>query len=40
MKNITIEDLENALKLYCENDEVKNRDSKDMEKYLLNTMYC
>ena len=39
MKNITIEDLENALKLYCENDEVKNRD-KDMEKYLLNTMYC
>ncbi len=40
MKNITIEDLENALKLYCENDEVKNRDSKDIEKYLLNTMYC
>jgi hypothetical protein len=40
MKNITLEDLENALKLYCENDEVKNRESEIMEKYLLNTMYC
>ena len=41
IKKITKEDIENALKLYQENDEVKNRDKdKDLKKYLLNTMYC
>lgn len=40
MKKITIEDLENGLKLYSENDEVKNRGTEIMDKYLLNTMYC
>lgn len=39
IKKITKEDLENGLKLYQENDEVKNRD-KELKKYLLNTMYC
>ena len=35
------EDIENALKLYQENDEVNNRDKdKDLKKYLLNSMYC
>jgi hypothetical protein len=39
MKKIKLEDIENAFKLYCENDEVKNR-KNDIDKYILNTMYC
>ena len=41
IKKIIKEDIENALKLYQENDEVNNRDKdKDLKKYLLNSMYC
>lgn len=38
IKKITFEDLENAMKLYSENDEVKNRND-DLAKYITNTMY-
>lgn len=40
LKKITNEDLQNAFKLYCENDEVKTRETEDINKYLQNTMYC
>ena len=40
MKKITKDDIENAFKLYCENDEVKNRSDDSFSKYLQNTMYC
>ena len=40
-KKINKQDLENALKLYLENDEVKSRDkNQDLQKYLQNTLYC
>ena len=40
-KKINKQDLENALKLYLENDEVKSRDkNQDIQKYLQNTLYC
>jgi hypothetical protein len=38
-KKITCKDLENALKLYSENDEVKNR-NESISKYVMDTMYC
>ena len=38
MKKISNEDLSNALNLYCENDEVKNRND-NLTEYLMNTMY-
>ena len=40
LKKISLIDVENAFKLYCENDEVKSRDEIDMDKYIMNTMYC
>jgi SpoVK/Ycf46/Vps4 family AAA+-type ATPase len=42
LKRITFEDIQNAFKMYCENDEVKNRneDEETMKKYIMNTMYC
>ena len=39
LKKITIQDLENALKLYSENDEVKQR-TNTINEYIINTMYC
>jgi hypothetical protein len=38
-KKITSKDLENALKIYCENDEVKNR-NESISKYMMDSMYC
>ena len=38
VKRITLTDLENGFKLYCDNDEVKNR-SDDISIYIYNTMY-
>ena len=38
VKKIVYEDLENALKLYSENDEVKNRND-EISKYIMNSMY-
>ena len=38
MKKINNEDLNNSLKLYCENDEVKSRND-NLSEYLMNTMY-
>ena len=40
LKKVVKEDLENALKLYRENDEVKSRTDDNFAKYLQNTMYC
>lgn len=39
VKKISKKDLENALELYKENDEVSARDN-DLKKYIINTMYC
>jgi hypothetical protein len=39
IKKINKDDIENALKLYCENDEVKNRNDTSFSEYLMNTMY-
>ena len=39
MKRINKDDIENALKLYCENEEVKNRNDTSFSDYLINTMY-
>ena len=39
LKKITQTDLDNAYKLYSENDEVKNR-TDSISKYILDTMYC
>jgi len=39
IKKITKIDLDNAYKLYADNDEVKER-CDDLSKYILNTMYC
>ena len=39
LKKITNEDLENSLKLYSQNDEVKNRNNESLSEYLANTMY-
>ena len=39
MKKINKDDIENALKLYCENEEVKNRNDTSFSDYLINTMY-
>lgn len=39
LKKINSEDLESALKLYCDNDEVKGR-NESMSEYLANSMYC
>jgi hypothetical protein len=38
VKKIIYEDLENALNLYTQNDEVKNRNN-EISKYIMNTMY-
>ena len=38
VKKIIYEDLESALKLYSENDEVKNRND-EISKYVMNSMY-
>jgi hypothetical protein len=38
MKKITKADLDNAYKLYCENEEVKSR-TEDLSKYIFDTMY-
>ena len=38
LKKVIFEDIENALKLYAENDEVKKR-SEDIPKYMYDTMY-
>jgi SpoVK/Ycf46/Vps4 family AAA+-type ATPase len=40
LKKVVKEDLENGLKLYRENDEVKTRSDDTFAKYLQNTMYC
>ena len=41
VKKISIDDLNNALKMYSENDEFKERnENNDLKKYLQNTMYC
>ncbi len=41
LKKITKTDIEKALKMYQENEEVKSRDTdKDLKKYIHNTMYC
>ena len=39
VKKISSIDLENALKLYSENDEFKNRNDS-ISKYIIDTMYC
>ena len=39
LKKITNQDLENSLKLYSQNDEVKNRNDESLSEYLANTMY-
>jgi len=39
MKKITHMDIENAYKLYSENDEVKSR-NENIAKYIYETMYC
>jgi hypothetical protein len=38
VKRITLTDLENGFKLYCDNEEVKSR-KDDISKYIYNTMY-
>ena len=38
VKKIILTDLENGFKLYCDNEEVKNR-KDDIAKYIQNTMY-
>jgi hypothetical protein len=40
MKKITHEDVENAFKLYSENEEFKSRTDDNIAKYIHNTMYC
>ena len=38
-RKITIEDLENALKIYRVNKEIKNSKNHEMKKYIQETMY-
>ena len=41
VKKISFSDVQNALKMYSDNDEFKKRsDDQDFQKYLQNTMYC
>jgi hypothetical protein len=40
LKKIKLEDLNKAFNLYCENEEVSNRNTDDLKNYILNTMYC
>jgi SpoVK/Ycf46/Vps4 family AAA+-type ATPase len=39
-KKITLKDLDNGLKIFLQNDDIKNRrDEKEMKRYLYNTIY-